>query len=123
MFIEALFTSIMMSLVTILGPLTQTIKIYKKSLAENSYIITQRVLLAFQFLFAALCIASLSYQLVVKKKTTYENSMVLNLITYSITLLFTIFNLIYFKYFVLDYELSRLNINTTSTLDQIVKIS
>lgn len=108
MTIETMITSIMVGILIILGPATQTIKIYKKNLSTNSYAITQRIMLVFQFLFAALTIASLSYQLVVKNKTHYESNVYVDLVTYMIAILFTIFNLIYFKYFIIDYELKTL---------------
>jgi hypothetical protein len=112
MSIEVIIGSLILGFLTIIGPFINTLKIYKINISDNIYAYMQRIFIFSQFLFTILAIASISYQLIVKRQSYYQSNTYIDLVTYFISLMFTILNLIYFKYFIIDYEVYKLTANS-----------
>lgn len=111
MAIETIITSLIASLISVVGPLITTFKIYKNKINLQSYVFIQKITLIFQFLLTALTISAISYQLFVKRTVLYQSNAAVDLAAYSLGLLFTIFNLVYFQNFIID-----VNYNSAKTI-------
>lgn len=106
--IEVILSSLVYGMTVLLGPFIMTLRVYKDNFNKNKYIIIQRINLIIQLLLIILAIASISYQLFVKRKIYYESTTIIDLFSYLFALLFVIINIIYFRYLIVDYEVPLL---------------
>lgn len=100
--LELMLNSLLLGFLAVISPLITTFKISKNKLSPKTYVSLQKYTLIFQFLFTALTVSAISYQLFVKRKINYESNTIFDLSFYSFGLIFTIYNLVYFQTFITD---------------------